>query len=74
MSIIGCAGPTPAIVRQKVDDALASFQLSSTNVRLSPKVATAFSTLDQTMLVPSLHLRRHVEVDRLRARHAVLDH
>lgn len=53
MSIIGCAGPTPAIVRQKVDDALASFQLSSTNVRLSPKVATAFSTLDQTMLVPS---------------------
>ncbi len=52
-SIAGCAGPTPAGARQKVDDALASFQLSSTNIQLSPKVAAAFATVDQTLLVPS---------------------
>ena len=52
-SVAACVGPTPDAARQKVDDALASFEHSSTNVRLSPKVAAAFKSLDQTMLVPS---------------------
>ncbi len=52
-SVAKCLGPTPDAARQKVDDALASFELSSTNVWLSPKVAAAFKSLDQSMLVPS---------------------
>src|SRR5215469_8312556 len=52
-TIAGCTAPTQAADRQKVDDALASFELSSTNVRLSPKVYAAFRALDEAMLVPS---------------------
>jgi hypothetical protein len=52
-TVAECVGPTPDAARQKVDDALASFEFSSTNVWLSPKVAGAFKSFDQTLLVPS---------------------
>ena len=45
--------PMPATGRQKLDDLMASFERSSTNVEFSPKVVTAFKAFDQKNLIPT---------------------
>ena len=59
LAVVACTvtpadvAPMPATGRQKLDDLMASFERSSTNVEFSPKVLTAFKAFDQKNLIPS---------------------